>query len=246
MARSSGSTVVFSATSKGRRVLVWAMTTIIVILVLGSILGEIARLGYGRGSVFGLVRLFGLGQEANVPTWYSSAALLIAALLTCLITLLPIPDVRRQSKRWWGLAAVMALMSLDETALLHESIPYFMALSLLSPDEEAWYIRYAWVPFGTLVLGVLVWWFIPLWRSFPARLRSRLSFAALVFFGGALGLEFLEAAWASQFDTETFGYSALWTAQETLEMTGVALLILALYDYLAMTGFKAQLSVDAS
>ncbi len=243
-ALSSSGTVTFYPDSRTRRLLVGVMATIIALLVLGSVLGEIARLGFGRGSVFGLVRLFGLGQEANVPTWYSSAALLFASLFTCLIAFLPIPEVRRQAKRWWALAAVIALMSLDETALLHEGIPYFVALSVLSPEEEVWYIDYAWVPLGTVVLGLLVWWFLPLWRSFPSGFRYRFGLAAFVFFAGALGLEFLEAAWASQFDTETFGYSALWTVQETLELTGVALLILAFFDYLSMNGFRAQLTVD--
>ena len=50
-----------------------------------------------------------------------------------------------------------------------------------------------------------------------------------------LGLEVAEAAWSARFGMGNAMYSALWTTQELLEMAGVAALILALLDYLALS-----------
>ncbi|MEZ5316832.1 MAG: hypothetical protein R2752_05475 [Vicinamibacterales bacterium] len=227
-----------------RRLAILLVVAIGTLVVLGSA-GEIARLEFGHDVVFGLVRLFGLGQEANVPTWFSSVLLLAAGVLAGTIALLPARQDRSFAGQWAALAGVLVLMSLDETAMIHETLPALVVMRFLPSGEVPWYVYYAWIGPGAVVLGLLIWWFVPFWRTLPRPIRRRMTVAVAVYFGGALLLELAEAAWAARFDTERLAYSALWTTQEILEMAGAALFVLALLEYLRRAGVRLCLSCHA-
>ncbi len=211
----------------------------IALLVLLGTLGEVARLGFGFNTVLGLIRLFGLGQEANVPTWFSSASFLIAALLAAVIAL-----VKRQCRdalatQWFCLSLLLCFMSLDETAMMHETFSVVAAQVLLGVKDQPWFIYYAWILPGIIVAGAIVWCFSTLWRSLDTKTRSGFTWAAVVYFGGVLGMEVVEAAFAAvlglqQADASPY-YTAVWTTQELMEMAGVAILILTMVDYLALS-----------
>lgn len=218
-----------------RRTIRLILASAIASLVALGTAGEIARLGFQRDTLLGFVRLFGLGQEANVPTWYSSATLLIAALLAVTAALLQFHRGNPLGRQWALLAILLTLMSLDETAAIHETASVLLARRLLGVDGLPWYVFYAWIVPGTVLLAGILWWFSTLWQNLPAPVRRQFTVAACMYFGGALGLEVAEAAWSARFGMGNAMYSALWTTQELLEMAGVAALILALLDYLALS-----------
>jgi hypothetical protein len=209
-------------------------STIASLVALGTA-GEIARLGFQRDTLLGFVRLFGLGQEANVPTWYASATLLIAAVLAGAVALHESQRGSQLGRQWWLLVTLLTLMSLDETAVIHETASVLLARRLLGTEGLPWYVFYAWIVPGTVLLAGILWWFSTLWRNLSAPIRRQFTVAAALYFGGALGLEVAEAAWAARFGMQNAIYSALWTTQELLEMIGVAALILALLDHLALS-----------
>ena len=68
----------------------------------------------------GLGAVFDLSLEANVPTWYSAAALLVSALALGLITAVKLRERAPFAKHWGGLAAMFVYLSLDEVARFHE------------------------------------------------------------------------------------------------------------------------------
>lgn len=210
--------------------------SIAVLVVLGTA-GEISRLGFGHADLMGFVRLFGLGQEANVPTWYSSVTLLVAAAMAGMAGL---HQRHAGSPVWWHwllLAGLLTLMSLDESSAIHESLSVEVAYRMFGVAAAAvpWYVYYAWITPGAVVLGLVLWMLSSLWRSLLPPIRHQFTRAATTYFTGALGFEVLEAAWFAQVGTQNFVYSLLWTTQEFLEMTGVAALILALFDQLTLT-----------
>ncbi len=103
--------------------------------------------------VYGLAPLFDLGREANVPTWISSALLLLSGAALA-IAGLRLREARRPGAWWWlVLAAVLCLASLDETANLHE---------LLSRQAR----RQIQPGFGQL--WVCCWWARRRWCSWPS------------------------------------------------------------------------------
>jgi hypothetical protein len=77
------------------------LATAMALLVLTDIGGLIAKYSFGHPGVLGLVDLFDLDSEENIPSWYSASVLLI-----CLGTLALIAAAKHQAGdrfRWhWG------------------------------------------------------------------------------------------------------------------------------------------------
>jgi len=61
------------------------LVAIIAVLLLADLGGQIATYRYGHPGVLGLVSLFDLDSETNIPTWYSSSALLMCGVVLALI-----------------------------------------------------------------------------------------------------------------------------------------------------------------
>jgi hypothetical protein len=234
----AGHEVALSISAGTRRAVRLGLTVAIVALAALGSACEVARVGFGRNFLLGFARLFGLGNEGNVPTWYASATLLLAGLLAGAAALLRHLARDRIARQWGFLALLLVLMSLDETASIHEWFPAIAADLLTRAEGRAWYVEYAWLAPGLLVVPLLVWWFAALWRSLRPEVRTKFTVAAAVFFGGAVGVELAEAVCAAALGVEAAGtspiYSVIWTTQEILEMVGVAALLLALLDHLAL------------
>jgi hypothetical protein len=73
--------------------------------------------------------------------------------------------------------------------------------------------------------------FVPFLRRLPSSTRHRLLGAGLLFVTGAMGFEMLSALFA--LDAASLPYVLVATAEEMLEMLGVAVLVYALLVYLA-------------
>ena len=63
-----------------RRIL-YGLLAVIALLILAATLGMIAWLGFGRSTIWGLRKLFDLASENNIPTYFSTLQLVIAAVL---------------------------------------------------------------------------------------------------------------------------------------------------------------------
>ena len=59
--------------------------TVIALLVLADVAGQISTYYFGHPAVLGLVALFDLDSEANMPSWYSASVLLICSGVLALI-----------------------------------------------------------------------------------------------------------------------------------------------------------------
>ena len=95
--------------------------SIIAALTLAHGLVVVARFGFGRDHLLGLSRLFDLNIESNVPTWYSSAALVSCALALALTGELKRQTGDRFAKHWFGLALLFAYMSRTEVEITWDS-----------------------------------------------------------------------------------------------------------------------------
>lgn len=208
-------------------------------LVAASSFGQVSTYVLGHTHLFGMVNLFSLDREANVPSWYSSISLLLCGILLAVIAY----AARAQGDRWWrhwtGLAAIFGILALDEAASIHE-------LSI-EPLRDALgaggLLHWTWVVPGSifvLVVGAVYLRFI---AALPRRTRLLLIVSAVTFVGGALGLEMLGAAWFDVHGRRNLGYAFFWTVEETLEMCGVLIFIYALLGHLSQI-LPAGLGVD--
>jgi hypothetical protein len=202
----------------------------VVVLVAGSFAGQVLRLVFGYDHVYGLVPLFYVDREANLPAWYSSMTLLLSAALLWSIA----SDARRagrpHARLWAALAAVFLLLSIDEAAGVHETVS--VLIGGLVPDAGV--LFFAWVVPGALfVLGMGAVYFRFL-LHLPPRTRALVVVAGGCFCFGALGMEMATGYYMSLHDTKrSLAYLLLTHGEELLEMVGVAVFVYALLDYRA-------------
>lgn len=173
-------------------------------------------LGKARDS---FVRLFLLSGEGNVPTWYASASLMLAAALALVIA----GHDRVADRGQWALIGVLLVaMSLDESAVIHE----MMIVPLQHAFDPRGLLYYAWiVPAGVLALLVGLYLLPFAWRlTNPVRLR--LVAGGFVFVSGALGVEAVTGLIDDVYGRNRL-YYLLTVIEEALEKLGVLLAISA-------------------
>lgn len=211
----------------------WAVTRVLLCiaswLVVASVAGQTAKYEWGIARAGGLISAFHLDQEGNFPTWYQSALLLAASGLLAAVAAM----TRRTGGRfagYWQLLAVLVLgCSVDEVAGVHEWL--IPPLRALLDAQGIWY--FTWVVPGTIFITLLA---VGYARFFHALYRERsilLLLSGALYVAGALGMEYVNGAFASRHGTAHLTYAYLTTVEESLEMFGVILLNHALLTRLA-------------
>lgn len=161
--------------------------------------------------------------EANLPTWYSSSKLLLAASTFLLA------GWQARSVLLLAVGALALGMSADETANVHELAGFLLSQRLPPewqlfelPSAHMWPYVYG-MPV-VVIVALLLGWLMRRDRSVGWADHARLVMSFGVFFSGALGMELLQQHWASVLPT-VFGVSALMLLEESLENVGASLLL---------------------
>lgn len=180
-----------------------------------------------------LPRLFDLGQEANLPTFISALFLLAAALLLALIA----ASAHRRGLRgrwgWTGLAAGFGIMSLDEAAQIHDELIGAVLYRVWDKSDIGWHYTWYLVYLPLLLLLALV--YIPFLRALPRRFLLLFLGAGVLYVGGAVGIEILEASMVGS-GTSAVVLHLSKAVEEAAEMAGVAVFIYSLLLYVQETG----------
>ena len=157
-----------------------------------------------------------LSYEANLPTWLSSSL-----LLACAVTAGAIAAARPPWPRhWWGIVGVLAWMSLDEAAELHEHLGGLIAAHGI--------FYFDWTIPAAGVVALLAVIYGPFVRALTATTRDRLLIAAAVYLAGALVMELPLGWWTEHYGSEGLGYGLIDWIEESLEMIGAVLALVAL------------------
>lgn len=217
------------------RVTRWLALTV-GLLVVASSIGQAIRLRLGYTYAAGLIPLFYVDDEANVPTWYSSMTLLLAAALLLLIATTVRSRGDRTWRQWAALSAVFAALSLDEVAQIHELLIAPLRGRVGGADG---YLYYPWViPGAIFALAVAVAFARFLYRL-PATTRTLFIVAGLVYVGGALGVETITARLDFEYGPADIAYVVAATLEETLEMAAIVVFLHALIAYLRQLAVSA-------
>ncbi len=129
---------------------------------------------------------------------------------------------------WSIMSCLFLFLAVDESAMVHENLIKPLRHTL----DASGLFYFSWViPYGLLLMiGIFVFYrFI---NSIPADIRKLIVWAGIVYVFGALGLEMLGGFYADQYSTRTITYTVLVTFEETLEMSGLSILVFALFSYL--------------
>ncbi|MFO0775754.1 MAG: hypothetical protein U0172_13925 [Nitrospiraceae bacterium] len=179
--------------------------------------------------IAGLLLQIDLGRENNIPTWFATSMLLLCAGLLGLVSAVAIRAAEPYRFHWLVLAAGFLLLSLDEAASLHEALGRHLehraSTAMIAHDGSL-------LPMIT-VAGVVGISFVGfLWRL-PNTIRWMMVVAGLLYVGGAVGMEMLEAQ--EEFITgseSTPKYFVMVLIEECLEMSGLTLFFHTLVRHL--------------
>ena len=204
-----------------------AVAALLVLVHLGFLLLK-ALTGHDR--VYGLVRLFDLDKEHNIPSFFSGCLFLLNALLLALVAR-TVP--RSAAKTTWKiLAGLFVYLAFDELFAIHER--------LTKPVREAFHTSgpfyYAWILVYLPIVAVIAGLFAPVWRRLDGPVRSRLAVAAGTYLAGAVGVEIAGGMYREAVGPQLgLGYGVLVAIEESLEMAGLIILARALFDQLERT-----------
>ena len=162
---------------------------------------------------------FSLSYEGNIPTWLSSSLLLGCAIVAALIA----NTAAAWWRHWWGMMIAFGWVSLDEAAEIHEH------LGGLFGTHGLFYFDWVIPAFAVVAILAVVYW--PFLRALPRVTRNRMLLAAVIYIGGAAGMELPLGWWTERHGNAGLGYALIDWVEETLEMIGAAIALLALLAY---------------
>jgi len=193
-----------------------------------SLIFEVFNSASQAGGGDGRITLFALGSDGNVPQWYSASMLLVCAVLLAAIA--GAAETGSHRIRWKGLSAVFVYLSVDEAASIHEKLSSVLE-ARFSPSGV---FSYAWViPYAFLVL-VFVLFYAKFLYDLPANTRLLFLAAGVLFVGGALGAEMINARSDSSYGREHLAYFLGTHIEELAEMLGVLVFFYALLSYIGL------------
>lgn len=184
----------------------------------------------GHGTVRGLVPMFHLNAEGNIPTFFS-----VANLVFCGLLLLFCGRAARESGQpfaiAWNILGLLAMfVAVDEGVQIHELLDRNREWTnnLFKPQGALagpWVVAY-----GILVLGVLAG-YMRFLLHLPTRYKLLFSFGAALFVGASIGVEMLGAQeWTAA--GKSFLFEMINWVEEVCEMSAVTLVNASLLSYI--------------
>lgn len=188
------------------------------------------KLSEVNGVFKNVIYFFDFDWERNLPTFYSSLALLACSFLLYIISTYN-SKKRIEHLQWIGLSLIFAFLSIDEITVIHEQ--------LWAPTQKLFntsgLLYYAWyIPYGALLLILIV-----VYAKFLLRLPKKVKYlfivAGCVFVFGAIGIEAVSGSQDELYGQENLTFYLLCTFEELFEMVGVAIFVYALLTYISET-----------
>jgi len=221
------------------------LLTIIVALTVAGVAVQISEhaLSFrGHERLLGLRRLLDLDEENNVPSLYSSFALLWCAFLLAGIAVVARHMQLRYQRHWVALAAIFLYLSFDEGARIHESAINPLR-SAFSPDG-IWY--YAWIVPALAAVFVIGMAYLRFLGHLQPSVRLLFAAAFFVYMLGAVGGEMVEGIYATEVGDphDRLDFNLVIAFEEFLEMMGVAIFSHALMSHLTFNVREVRLSIE--
>ena len=125
------------------------------------------------------------------------------------------------SRHWGVLGLIFLYLSLDEVVSLHERLSVFLETTF----HLSGLLYYPWVLPAAVAVAVHATMYRPWLRDLPGWIRGRFVLSAVLFLGGAVGMEMLSGLQEECCGVDSIGYLLMVHGEELLEMSGVALFL---------------------
>jgi hypothetical protein len=205
-------------------------------LVVAGIVANLAYQVSPNGLGAKILGRFLLDEEGTIPAFYSAVLLALCAVA---ITSrgLAAGVTRAYRARWLALAALFALMSLDEIIHVHEAMDGILQDLLRDPTlHRIWVVP----ALGLAAVTAFIW--LPLLRAQPPRLRLAWVLAGLLYVGGAVGVELLSPPYEPP-ATAPLSYVLFVGVEEGMEMAGATVFAIALLSSFADRGGRVRVTL---
>jgi len=194
-------------------------------------------------------RLFHVGRERSLPTWFSVSQLTLFALILILIFLLKrYRSVHSRGNWLWFIFAAGALfLSLDESAGIHEKLGSLMKSHVFDDARKGTFLymlkqfpSYYWpVVYVPIVVPIGIFLGVYFWHTLgPA--RSWAIGGMVIFLIGAVVLDYLEGRYGNsghhRIAMDMFGMHFrfdIFLLEELMEMIGITMIINAFLHHLS-------------
>ena len=205
-----------------------------------------AKFTYGFNGMYHLYSLFDLDGDSSVPTWYASFSLLICSLLLVFHARISRESGCADVWKWSALAAIFLVMSVDETARIHEILGGYVGVHVKAWAGEGdgdGFLHFSWVIPGGIFVGVMARAYIRFLLALPRDIAWRMVLSAAVYVGGALFMEMVDARSEDFYGAHGVYYQVGTVFEEFLEMAGVALFADTLTRYLGRRTARIALTL---
>ena len=235
----------------------WILLAAVLLITLTSL--AVRFLQYvDYGTVSSAVRaLVDVGEEDNVPTWYSAVQLQLSSILLATIAIVKRRRRDGYALHWAILSAIFLYLSLDEVASQHEELSSGV-ISSLGRDLlglHSGFFHQFWVVPGIVFVVVFLLAYLRFLAHLPGETRRLFVLAGALFVLGALGAEMLQArvissyemaGWANVGGLPKIAVGILGSLEELLEMLGIVVFIYALLSYMSshLPGVTLQFRTD--
>lgn len=211
---------------------------VIALLAMQLLTWAVAAAGYP--GQYGIRALFDFDTEASIPAMFAAISLMTCGLLLAAVYARCRANERPHCWRWALLALVFVFLAADEAVSIHEKISEVINRFVKGDGI----LSYVWVvPYGIAAMaGIVLYW--PWICDLPRSIRLRLILAAVLYLGGAIGLEMVGAwLWDNEL-RQSHWYTLEVTIEELCELVGVGVFICALIDYLRLLNARVLLDFD--
>jgi hypothetical protein len=200
------------------------------VLILADVVALFVKFQLGHDYSFGLVPLFDLDGEENIPTFFSELLLIFSGALLAVIAILNRKKQAPHVSKWVTLSIGFFYMAYDEAFQVHEKL--IVPFRRLLGNRRLGIFYYSWVLAGLAIVPILGLFFLKFLWHLPAVTRFRFVLAGTVYIAGAIGFELLGGRYAEIYSERNLTYNIFPAFEESLEMAGIILFIWALLTYI--------------
>jgi hypothetical protein len=168
-------------------------------------------------------RLFDIGGENNVPTWWNSTLLTLVALGALGASRIVASSSAPERRAWRVIAVAAAYLSIDETASLHEQLGDVVPSGFDPPT-------YAWVLPGAALAGIGSAVLVAFGRNLPDPTAGRLGLALVAYGAAAIGIEAFNGWVRRQDDDQSIPYAVGTLIEEAVEMGACVFAVTVIVD----------------
>jgi hypothetical protein len=209
-----------------RNTVIWLSTIAIFLVVAHLITIGMPYLleGFEHGLVRLLFSLFFIDGEGNLPALYSTLLFLLNAGLFLMVGKAA-GRAGDSRKIWLVLAMVFVFLALDESISIHERLidPLRQALDATGIFYYTWIIPYG---MGVVLLALVA---IPVFWRMNKKIRFWFGLSAATYLFAAIGLEMISGKYLVMMnESKDIVWILMVTLEESLEMTGLIILVYAL------------------